>query len=490
MEHFIDELASQLSAGLSRRVAVLRLMKGFGGALVASLGLPPYAFGAGCFAACEKKCTDSKGVLNFKCFRDCVNSDPNNCGSCGNKCPQGTNCVNGKCVGTSCDTDLPTLASLQTAMADLQAGGTDVALTPQGCTRYRRTFVSGKITSEELVFNGTAIVIFAHTSTASTKQEDADKDGFFEYQSVQPVSPSPGQPILQSTKYSSTSRLPLEQTSWFNESGTIRVTFAEADSSGTLTTRASYIQGPLNTLLAPFLGPGPLVKSAQTSCIDCSPSGLADAFGQAMVDGFNCLWAGGNQALAQRLLSDFVRVLPGISCGTPEGDSDSNPLGAQTQSYPGTSLSPNPTVTIVLNAARLCAQPGLVGEAGILFHEIFHLDYLTHIPEQEKSKQFVARVDQAYACTGYCFAPHGKVTQCACARCLDTSTCDPRCSTTLGFVECNDFGFWCPCPANPVWFETCSACTENCPSSLACFGFEVCIPDTTNSCGPPPACPS
>jgi hypothetical protein len=492
MEHFIDEIAKQLSGGLSRRRALLRIMKGFAGAVVGSLGFPWHATGTNCFAHCEAKCTNSKGVLDFTCFRNCVNSDPNNCGSCGNVCPPSTTCVNGKCVGSSpCETDVPTLASLKAAKAALQAGDTDVAVTPQGCTRYRRTIASGQVIAEELVVNGVVVIALSHTSTESTKKQDADKDGFFEYQATQPVSPQLGQPVLQVTKYSSASRLPTEQTSWSNQGGKIQVTFAEGDSTGTLTTRASYIQGPLNTLAAPLAGPGPFFQPIAADCasFDCSASGLANLLGEAMLEGYNCLVAGGNEALAQRLLSDFVRFTTPISCGTPMGDSNSNPVYAQTSSDPGSSLSANPTATITVNANRLCGFPQNQ-VLGILFHEIFHLDYLTHNPDQTGSK-LLGRVDQSYACYGYCFLPHNKITQCACAKCLDTNTCDPHCSTTLGFIQCNDFGFWCPCPENLHWFDNCTACLVNCPQGLACFGFLSCMPETTNACplSPPPSCP-
>jgi hypothetical protein len=106
------------------------------------------------------------------------------------------------------------------------------------------------------------------------------------------------------------------------------------------------------------------------------------------------------------------------------------------------------------------------------------------VPEQEADPRR-ADVDRMYACQDLCFKPPGSVTQCACATCLDTNKCDPRCDMSLGFQMCpDDQGAWCPCLTRLQWYPKCSDCLAGCPSGLACFGFSTCIPVNKGLCKP------
>ena len=89
------------------------------------------------------------------------------------------------------------------------------------------------------------------------------------------------------------------------------------------------------------------------------------------------------------------------------------------------------------------ALPNPSVQLGILFHEFMHgvigghLDVIVNSPIESPAtrrdrlmRRYVDRVD---ACEAYCFAE--TPTKCACATCLETDTCDTRCSGLASCVE-------------------------------------------------------
>ncbi|MFO0683284.1 MAG: hypothetical protein U0234_14600 [Sandaracinus sp.] len=95
---------------------------------------------------------------------------------------------------------------------------------------------------------------------------------------------------------------------------------------------------------------------------------------------------------------------------------------------------------IYVDTAAL-ARGGATAQLGVLFHEFMHGVIGTHLgvvvnsginDAPDRRGQLMRRyVDPVDACEAYCFdaAP----TRCDCATCLDTVTCDPRCS---GLASC------------------------------------------------------
>src|ERR687893_1353134 len=98
-----DELAKGLAGGTVSRRKVLRLLgAAFVGTTLASVpGMawaaktprPPKPDGR---CSQNKPCPAGQGCCNRTCVD--LQSDPNNCGSCGNSCPEGVPCTNGGCV--------------------------------------------------------------------------------------------------------------------------------------------------------------------------------------------------------------------------------------------------------------------------------------------------------------------------------------------------------------------------------------------------------
>ncbi|MCC7105020.1 MAG: hypothetical protein IT307_07740 [Chloroflexi bacterium] len=103
-EHWLDEIARELAAGLPRRGALRRLGGGLVGAVLALSGRgEALAVSRPHRSRCDDRCTS-----NQTCCPDgtcaTLSSDPLNCGTCGRKCPTGAVCYRGSCCTQRGDT--------------------------------------------------------------------------------------------------------------------------------------------------------------------------------------------------------------------------------------------------------------------------------------------------------------------------------------------------------------------------------------------------
>lgn len=95
MDKQFDELSKSLAEGVSRRDALRKFALGLMGVLLATLGLGSTAWAGGQRCGSDAQCG---GSPNACCNHVCVNlqTDPNNCGACGNVCASGVCCL-GQC---------------------------------------------------------------------------------------------------------------------------------------------------------------------------------------------------------------------------------------------------------------------------------------------------------------------------------------------------------------------------------------------------------
>lgn len=472
MEHFIDALAKQLSGGLSRRVAVLRLMKGFGATLVSSLGLPRHAFATSCFADCEAKCTDSSGVLHFSCFRDCVNSDPNNCGSCGNKCPPGTKCVNGKCTGTTnCSTDFPTIDSLDAAKAALAAGATDVALSPNGCYRYSRSTTGGTET-EQIAFNGVIVLSFRNTATQLTGQVNSTSNARLLWNVQRGATPDTFTSVR--SYYNPSTGMILSRITTVASGGNYQVTEEKADPSGNLIVVAQYdatiddfyLANQEQSAAAP-------AASSSFACTSDEEQRLSAAYNHGVQVGLECFrhYQAASDVLLMMMFNYVARDVFFLCDPTLNANGLADRNAINDPSKPIT-ISISDPLTLDLDDRDLSA---------VLFHEFLHFQFGGHAPylkNSDRRREF----DRTYACESLCFGKsdspqvgNSDPTKCTCATCLGTNMCDPRCRLE---ADCDPTFFICPCPTGKNayrQFSNCTDCLVTCPSGLACFGFASCL---------------
>jgi hypothetical protein len=483
MDRLIDEIALDLGRGLSRRKALTRFLTAIGGAFAASLGLPRLSQGASCYAACEAKCTDANGVLDFTCFRNCVNSDPNNCGRCGNQCASGQICSNGQCVTpSSCASDFPTSASITAAQAAIAGGALQAALSPQGCYQYQVTMSGGVKTSERFIYNGNTVLSFQHTGNTSTGIQDDNGDGVPEWRTDATRGAVATQNQLVTSKYD-TDGSPVERRTYTYPTGTLHVVYEETNDSSGLQPRGQYDAQPYE---AAQESPSTPVSAAAVTCSasQCDPNNLRNLLNQAFDQGLQCLYNNNARGLANRIIAAFYENPINIQCASipPVNGFQVRAHTIQPFPYP---LDLNPHATIEVNQDFFCSLSP-AEQLSTLFHEVMHL----LIPEHDPNKEAAAAsgdhgADQLYACEDLCFQPHASTTQCACATCLETTKCDQRCATSLGFQTCSDdFGAWCPCLARLRWYPSCTACLSGCSSSLACFGFSFCVPANRHRCSP------
>jgi hypothetical protein len=227
---------------------------------------------------------------------------------------------------------------------------------------------------------------------------------------------------------------------------------------------------------------GRVIAQAACTPADCDPATLKDKLRMAVDQGLVCLHGKGATDLEMRLTHAYMNNKIVVKCGKL-GTSMGRTRLATTLTPLPFPLDLDPHGEIVINEDAFCGLGGS-DQLATLFHEMTHFDDPSHIPEQEVAPNR-ADVDRMYACQDLCFKPPSSVTQCACATCLNTTKCDPRCDMSLGFQMCpDDFGAWCPCLSRLKWYPKCSECLAGCPGGLGCFGFSTCIPDNKGLCMP------
>ena len=474
MNASFDDIAKAFARGVSRREVIRDLARLLVASCLALFGFRPKAEAQDCYAKCKAACTGPDGRLDFACFRDCVNSDPENCGHCGVRCPTGTVCTGGKCVGSSgCASDVPTSASLDAASAQLAAGATDVAVSPGGCFRYRRTVSGQMVTSEQITVAGVPMYVAEHTLSVSTIRRDADQDGFFEWQGTATRAQSPNDQRFQINLYSPATQLLIQRKSYARSGDLVNIVVEQPDASGTLRVVDRY--------QAQIVAGAPAVSTSSIVGSGCSAAdnALIGAQLRATIDQLLvCLFKNNAKDIMNTIISYAVSRIDFVC------DTGLTGLIATTDWWDGwlhNWVVGGPTGEIRINPTTFVGLGSPASQQRLLAHELLHLHFGEHDADQQDDLgSDFARVDQTETCASLCFGL-GFQTKCDCARCLGTNKCDPRCAP---YRECDPIlAAKCPCPTRRKWYSTLTACAVDCPTGLACFAFTRC--DTIDVSCPP-----
>jgi hypothetical protein len=374
-----------------------------------------------------------------------------------------------------CRDDRPTPASLDAARAALDRSATEVAFSPNGCTRYLRTLgANGRVASEALTSSGKSVLTWTHGLTESTGQQDMDLDGFFEWRSTVKRGPALKDWRVEINRFSPSTRAQTAQEIYTRPNdATLHVLWKRNDGSGKLVNIAEFDTGVLQPA-GPHAGHMP----AEIKTVHCSIQQRADIVSglrDCRQKGSDCLRDAGDSATARKL--DTLPFSRGFNVICVE----SNDFVAAVDST--TVLDASKAIDVFINRDGFFdPNRSDANRCGTLFHELLHMvTDAPHNPTLEKNHPRLPEVDQVYGCEQMCFNPNAN--RCHCAACLKTKTCDKRCQK---FKECDkpeELGAYLPCPKHEQWFPKKSLC-EGATKGLACFGIQCQGLDPT--CDPPP----
>lgn len=413
--------------------------------------------GAFCDTPLSGCCTSPPNTLS-RCLLPCPKcAAEQQCGS--GCCGEGQVCRNAACATVqTCATDPITDASLAAAQAALAGGATDIALSPNGCQRYRRTLVGGVLTQERMLLNGFIVQTSNYpVNGASEILIDVDQDGINELQTYVYYAPNSTRMTSRlSSRYDSrTRRLLRRRNETRKDDTTVHVIAEEWDTAGTQISREEFDASLLVTFgtdtIGAYAAPATEGIAAPTGC-GAFDQTLRDRLKDGLKKGVACL-----DKYKHPHTSDFKRfqLSPNVifMCDTA--------LSAYAQYQSGD--LPKGTAVINVNPNSLQAPSAthmLPGESindfqsRVLFHELGHF-YESHSPRTENYSQF----DKTRACDALCF--NTDANQCHCQTCLGDKTCNNGCSALpacqSSIQQCGN-----RCCAGPCDGSTC------CPSERIC----------------------
>lgn len=360
---------------------------------------------------------------------------------------------------TCSDSDALTASSLAQAKAELAQGADHARVTPYGCVQYDRTTLDGATTSENLRFGSGSKSVFEATYAEREATVSLRVDGQL---SLQASAEADGDGNL--------SALTLEA---YTQAGDIEwrdvYTRASDDALGVQSERRTR-DGSLNALDA-FEAPlaqaafGPQPKEVTTQGCSAEQAGELEALlADVVVEGFHCMEDKQRNDIAMFVLANYLTRKITFNCEA-KGD---DPLIAQIAILARFTSWLFGEFSIAINTDRFFATDAQGARSlsenvrkNVLFHELLHLYFGAHQPSAEGDR--LTEYDPTYACAGTCFEldakPPKATTKCACATCLNTDVCDPRCA---GFADCDpDMGAGCNA-LPPKWFASAMECETSC----------------------------
>lgn len=431
--------------------------------------------GAFCDTPLSGCCTSPPNTLS-RCLLPCPKcSVERQCGT--GCCTDGQVCRNGQCATVElCATDPITDASFAAAQAALAGGATDIALSPNGCQRYRRTLVNGALTSETMTLGGFPVFITYYLSNNSVEMRtDTDQDGFQE--EVFYIYFAPGTTRMTSrvlNRYDPrTKRWIGRRTETRLTDTTVRVLVEEWDTAGVLIAREEFERSLVYAFPDSGLNAQELPTLADGLQAACSPEDqqlLEERMGDALKVGAECFKNNKHRnasALSQFRFTPRVNFVcdPTMSSVAQATDGDF-PRGPITITVnPNSFKAPGPN-------SLLPGESTSAFQSRVMFHEVGHFMLGEHSPRTENYSQ----VDRTRACERLCFDP--SANQCHCQTCLGDKTCANGCSAL---------------PACSSSIQQCGTrcCVGPCDGTACCPSERICSKksnETAVCCGPSDVC--
>jgi hypothetical protein len=352
---------------------------------------------------------------------------------------------------------MPTAASLLAGRQNLDAGQLDIALSPNGCVRYARTLQgNGDLAFERLTLAGRTVSEATHTASGSSARADHDDDGFFEWRATLVLGTDPEIDIEISELDPGTGAVVMREQRT-TRGGVIHVVIEHDGAVVNQFDTPAEQDADLAWAIAEAIqrAPGPCSTdrffrywNQLTQCMDRTTK---------------CLTANGRKKLTNELLKLVTKVQ--IVC-------DDEPNYSGYARALDASMSPLPT------RPRISIPPRFDGLAenlqkSTLCHEVMHYSSLglhdLAIPERRRGE-----LDPVNACEYICADenPLAPPTKCQCATCFGVPPCHKLCEK---YRDCERMGALCPCPQRHRWYPTLTDCLVDCPSGLACFGYQKCF---------------
>ncbi|HXF64282.1 MAG TPA: hypothetical protein VNK95_21820 [Caldilineaceae bacterium] len=399
-------------------------------------------------------------------------------------CGDGEICRDGQCADASdCELQAITLEAMRAALDALQSGAASANLSPQGCIQVQQELSNNEVIARSFIIAGQTVSSWTRSGNQWIEKRDEDRDGFFEWQSVTTYGAISGDFQTVETEYDPATQQPVERTTFAPQDDTVHFVIEEADTAGSWQVVEDYQTPRVQAVtLAGDLLPGDAGLSASPAATceanPCDPDKIKERMEEGVNLALQCLANFGDRGVAiyESSFNTLSRNIT-IRCAAIPGETEATIEGWENRQGP---------LTITVDPAKFCGY-GEGQRAWLLYHEVLHAALRRgHNPRidalpLEQRKQ----LDRVYGCIALCYTNQADPTQCMCAQCLKTRTCDPVCAN---FKQ--DCGATCPCPARQgKYYTTCSQCLAECPSGLSCAGYSTCDPvGHTPSC-PPVTCP-
>lgn len=323
-------------------------------------------------------------------------------------CSIGTTCSD-SCECVSDSPGDPTPALLNAARIALAGGATDVALSPDGTLRFKRSSIAGG-DRDELVRNGVTIARWDHVGDATTITVDDDGDG----------NPEISGNVSRAAPVTTTLRFDP------NDDGTVDFTetLTQVDPDGLTVSQQTGNETPVgfSTTRRQAAAAIPRPANDGDGCTGTQLTQARNALDDATFSGIACLRNFGLGEIADVIAGKIARDGVELRCGGTDDCAQIDISDTLTRgSFPG-------PVGISIGAPFFNGAPACSNNKLIMFHELLHMGIgSAHSLGLDRSTFTGLATDKVYSCADLCFRP-ALATKDECARCLDVDECDPQCA--------------------------------------------------------------